>query len=232
MIQAKKIYKQLGDRPVLCSASFSVEAGRVVALVGPNGAGKSTLLRVLAGLMTPDAGTARMDGRDITRCRQKAQDRLAYLPQEVRFHRAMTPRKVLRFYARLRQVSMEKVEPLLEEVALLKAADWPCETLSGGMRQRLGLAVTWLPEAPVLLLDEPGLSLDPAWRAYLRKKLRAEAARGRAVLMATHWLEAWRETVDVVLMVEEGGVRRQPGKTPGLRYHSNICSTNHFLCDE
>lgn len=227
MIDGENIYKQFGDQPVLRGASFSVAAGEVAALVGPNGAGKSTLLRVLAGLMAPDAGTARIGGADVVRRRQAAQARLAYFPQEVHFHEAMTPREVLRFYVRLRQVPAERVEPLLEEVALSKAADRPCGALSGGMRQRLGLAVTWLPEAPVVLLDEPGLSLDPDWRAYLREKLRAEAAAGRTVLMATHWPEAWRGVADRTLRVTDERVQpageEPPAAAPAEKHVTN-CS--------
>ena len=207
MIEVENIHKRFGALPVLREVSFSVAAGEVAVLVGPNGAGKSTLLRVLAGLRAPDAGTARLGGADVVRHRQAAQGRLTYLPQEVHFHEAMTPREVLHFYARLRQVPAARIGPLLEEVALLDAADRPCAALSGGMRQRLGLAVTWLPEAPVVLLDEPGLSLDPDWRAYLREKLRATSAEGRTVLMATHWPEAWRGVADRVLRVAAHGVQ-------------------------
>lgn len=221
MIQVENVSKSFGATTVLGGASCSVEAGQLALLTGANGAGKSTLLRVLAGLMTPDAGTAKIDGVDVTQRRQAAQARLAYLPQDVRFQKAQTPRQVLRFYAALRQVRAERVETLLEEGALAEAADRPTQALSGGMRQRLGLAVAWLPEAPVLLLDEPGLSLDPAWRSYLIEKLRRLAGEGRAVLVATHLTEVWAEAADVTLRCTGGAV------APLAESLSGAASTNH-----
>jgi ABC-2 type transport system ATP-binding protein len=223
MIEGRHLHKSFGEKAVLRDASFAVEAGTVTALVGPNGSGKTTTLHVLAGLTTPDAGTALVDGVDVTNDRTEAQEHLAFLPQDVRFHSALTPRQVLRFYAGLRpehdnrRSSSEEVvsgprdapvrtEPLLADVALSDAADKPCGTLSGGMRQRLGIAVLELADAPVLLLDEPALSLDPEWRTFLMDRLQAHAADGAAVLMATHLLDVWTPIVDRVLRCEEGQI--------------------------
>jgi len=206
MIEGRNLHKTFGDKAVLQDASFTAEAGTVTALVGPNGSGKTTTLHVVAGLTTPDAGTATVNGVDVTRNRTEAQDHLAFLPQDVRFHEALTPRQVLRFYAGLRDAAPDRIERLLDDVALTDAADKPCGTLSGGMRQRLGLAVLELADAPVLLLDEPALSLDPEWRTFLMKRLQAHAANGAAVLMATHLLDIWTPIVDRVLHCEEGHI--------------------------
>lgn len=206
MIDARNLHKAFGDHTVLRDASFSVEGGTVAALVGSNGSGKTTTLHMLAGLATPDAGTATVAGVDVTADRTAAQKHLAFLPQDVRFHSALTPRQVLRFYAGLRDVSADRIDPLLEEVALLDAADRACGALSGGMRQRLGLAILELAEAPVLLLDEPALSLDPEWRMFLMDRLRARADDGAAVLLATHLLDVWEPIVDRVLRCKDGHV--------------------------
>jgi ABC-2 type transport system ATP-binding protein len=207
MIEVKTLHKAYGDEPVLDGASFSVGGGTIVAMVGPNGSGKTTTLHVLAGLATPDAGTAAVDGVDVTTNRAAAQEHLAFLPQDVRFHSALTPRQVLRFYAGLRDASAARLDARLEQVALLDAADDPCGTLSGGMRQRLGLALLDLADAPVLLLDEPALSLDPDWRDVLMDRLRERAEAGATVLLATHLLEVWRPIVDQVLRCEDGQIR-------------------------
>jgi len=207
MIEGTNLHKSFGDHRVLDDASFSVEAGSIAALVGPNGSGKTTTLHVLAGLTTPDAGTATVDGRDVTSNPTAAQEHLAFLPQDVRFQSALTPRQVLRFYAGLRNASTDRIEPLLDDVALTGAADKPCGTLSGGMRQRLGIAVLELADAPVLLLDEPALSLDPEWRTFLMERLLDRAEAGATVLMATHLLDVWTPIVDRVLRCEEGQIR-------------------------
>mgnify|MGYP006286384533 CR=1 FL=1 len=207
MIDVVDLYKSFGETTVLQGASFSAAPGTVTALVGPNGSGKTTTLHVLAGLVTPDAGTARVDGTDATADRAAAQERLAFLPQDVRFHDALTPRQVLRFYAGLRDAPADRLDARLQQVALRDAADDPCGTLSGGMRQRLGIALLKLAEAPVLLLDEPALSLDPDWREVLMERLRERAEAGATVLLATHLLEVWRPIVDQVLRCEDGQIR-------------------------
>jgi heme ABC exporter ATP-binding subunit CcmA len=210
MVDVDDLHKAYDGEPVLQGASFSVGRGTVAMLVGSNGTGKTTTLRVLAGLTDPDAGTVRIDGADVTQDRQAAQRRLAFLPQEVRFHAALTPRQVLRFYADVRgRADPRRVDALLEEVGLTGAAGDPCETLSGGMRQRLGLAVVWLADAPVLLLDEPGLSLDPEWRAYLKRELRRRADAGTTVLLATHLVDTWTDVADTRLRCREGLVERE-----------------------
>lgn len=206
MIECNDIQKNFGDHTVLTDASFSVDPGTITALVGPNGSGKTTTLHILAGLTRPDVGTATVAGVNVTSDRTAAQEHLAFLPQDVRFHSALTPRQVLRFYAGLRGAPTDRIDDLLEDVALTGASDRPSGTLSGGMRQRLGLAVLELANASVLLLDEPALSLDPEWRTFLMDRLQAYATDGAAVLLATHLLDVWSPIVDRVLQCENGEV--------------------------
>lgn len=209
MIEAIDLSKSFDDTVVLDNASFRVPAGSVTALVGSNGSGKTTTLHLLAGLDSADSGTARICGIDLRRDRQRAAEKLAFLPQEVRFHGALTPRQVVRFYADLRDVPRERIDEALARVDLTEAAGQPCRTLSGGMRQRLGLGVLLLTKPEVLLLDEPALSLDPEWRDFLRRWLEACADDGTTVLMATHLLEVWTPIVDRVLTCSNGRVSAQ-----------------------
>lgn len=210
MIDVDNLHKAYGDAPVLRGASFAVDRGEVAALVGANGTGKTTTLQILAGLVPPDAGQARIDGVNVSTNRRAAQRRLAFLPQDTRFHGTLSPRQVLRFYAGLRDNAAPPIASLLKDVALTDVADDPCTVLSGGMRQRLGLAVVWLSDAPVLLLDEPGRSLDPDWRAYLKRELRRRADEGAAVLMATHLHDLWADLIDIHLVCEAGIIHRDP----------------------
>jgi len=206
MIDVQGVYKSYGDTVVLSGASFTAEPGAVTALVGPNGSGKTTTLHLLAGLTAPDGGTLTVGGRDVTDDRRAVQRELAFLPQDVRFHDALTPRQVLRFYAGLRDADTDKIGHFLHDVALDDNADQPCGQLSGGMRQRLGLALLQLADASVLILDEPGLSLDPEWRAYLMDRVRTRVENGTTVLMSTHLLDVWRPLVDRVLHCANGHV--------------------------
>jgi len=205
MITAKNLSKRYGRHEVLHGLSFQAHAGQVTLLIGANGVGKTTTLRILSGLLTPDDGDALIGNRSIVRERTAAQETLSYLPQGVSFHPRLTCAAVLRFYADLRGADPAQVGALLDRVGLAAHAAKRTGELSGGLRQRLGLAVLLLPDAPVLLLDEPGLSLDPDWRAHLQGILQREAARGKAVLVATHLLAEWEGVAHRALLCQRGG---------------------------
>ncbi|MEO5722366.1 MAG: heme ABC exporter ATP-binding protein CcmA [Chthoniobacterales bacterium] len=209
MIAATDLFKAYGRKEVLRGLSFTAVAGEITLLVGPNGAGKSTTIKVLAGLIRPQNGTAQINGLDIVAQKIPAQRSLAYLPQSPSFHPRLTCLEILRFYAQLRGLARSRVEEMLDLTELREFARVRAGQLSGGMRQRLGLALLLLADAPVLLLDEPGLSLDPGWRARLQKILRAEGDRGRTVLITTHLIAEWNGVADRCLLCREGRIERE-----------------------
>jgi ABC-type multidrug transport system ATPase subunit len=194
---------------VLHGLSLRVEPGELTLLVGPNGAGKSTTMKILAGLARADGGGAFICGHDLATTRALAQRSLSYLPQNPQFHPRLSSLNVLKFYARVRGVETPRCRAVLEQVGLVEAAKERTGALSGGMRQRLGLALLLLAAAPVLLLDEPGLSLDPGWRARLQDILREEAARGCAVLVTTHLIAEWNGIADRCLLCRDGRIARE-----------------------
>ncbi|HEY0947796.1 MAG TPA: ABC transporter ATP-binding protein [Opitutaceae bacterium] len=206
MIQARDVEKAFGARRVLDGLDFEVPPGAVTLLVGANGAGKTTLLRILAGLCLPDRGTVHISGFDIVRERLAALRALAFLPQAPRFHPRLTTWQVGRYYGRLRGRANDDVTQELARWGLLDHVAATTAELSGGLRQRLALAVFSLARAPVLVLDEPGLSLDPEWRTQLQAHLVAEANRGATVLVATHLLAEWEGKVDACVLLEAGRI--------------------------
>lgn len=206
MILALDLRKSFGKRRVLTGLTLEVQPGAVTLVVGANGAGKTTALRLIAGLSRPDAGTVSIAGRDLMRQRREALALLSFLPQAPRFHPRLTVRQTTEFYARLRGRPLAQVPVALDEWGVREFEDVPTGKLSGGLRQRLALAIFALPDAPVLLLDEPGLSLDPVWRERLQQFLHKQAAHGRTVLVATHLLGEWEGRVDRCLLVEQGRV--------------------------
>lgn len=209
MIVAEELTKSYGRKPVLRGLSLRAEPGAITLLVGSNGAGKSTSMRLLTGLAAPDGGRALIAGCDIVREKLRAQSRLAHLPQSPSFHPRFSCEQLLHFYARLRGVAAARCEAALETVGLAGAAKERTGALSGGMRQRLGLALMLLPDAPVLLLDEPGLSLDPAWRKRLQQILREEARRGKTVLVTTHLIAEWNGIAQRCLLCQDGRIARE-----------------------
>jgi len=209
MIFAEHLTKRFGRKAILRGISLRADAKQITLMVGPNGAGKSTTLKVLAGLIHPNSGMVQVNGFDIVRQRIGAQRSIAYLPQRPSFHPKLTCLDVLHFYAGLRGVPASRCEAMLQLTGLGDAARMRTEKLSGGMRQLLGVAFLLLADAPVLLLDEPGLSLDPGWRKWLQHKLRFEAERGKTILVTTHLIAEWNDVADRCLLCHDGIIERE-----------------------
>ena len=216
MITIEHLVKNYGREAVLRDMSIFAESGQITMLVGPNGAGKTTTVKILAGLVRPTGGTARISSFDVVCDRIKVQRVISYLPQRPDFHPRLTCFEILRFYAQLRGLAPSRCEAMLDLAGLREVRRVRAGELSGGTRQRLGLALLLLPDAPVLLLDEPGLSLDPAWRKRLQETLRFEAERGKTVLLTTHLVGEWNNVAHRCLLCRDGKIEREldPGNLP------------------
>ena len=209
MIATENLHKSFARKEVLRGLTLQAQPGQITMLVGANGAGKSTTMKLLAGLIAADSGSAFIAGEDVVRAKRQAQRALSYLPQNPDFHPRLTCQQVLNFYARLRGVDRTRNAEMLDLLGLTSVAHERTGALSGGMRQRLGIALLFLPDAPVLLLDEPGLSLDPGWRQRLQEMLNAEAARGKTVLMTTHLIAEWNGVAQRCLLCHRGRIGRE-----------------------
>lgn len=225
MIEVAGLQKRFGPNPVLRDFTFTAGSGRITLLVGPNGSGKTTALRILAGVLRADGGSIRIGDADpVAGKAPPARGQIAYLPQALLFQPRLTCRQHVRFHARLRHQTRDRAEAMLIKSGLDEHAGTPAGLLSGGLRQRLGLAILFLPDAPVLLLDEPGLSLDPEWRSRLQGYLRDEAARGKTVLVTTHLIHEWEGVADRCLLCSGGRVvgETDPARIrlPGEEFHS------------
>ena len=185
MIEIRNVTKRYGAREALSNVSFAVRPGEVTLLLGANGAGKSTLLRCLLGI-TDFAGEIRVGGLDPLRDGRGVRALIGYVPQTGGLHQDLTVRQTMDFYAAIRRTPRARIAPLLEDAGLTAHADKKVGDLSGGMRQRLGFSLALLADPQILVLDEPGSSLDAASRRWLAARLRAAADEGRTVLVSTH----------------------------------------------
>ena len=161
-LEVEGLARHYGEREALADVSLSLDAGQTLVVFGPNGAGKTTLLRVLASLLRPHAGSVRVLGSSLPGEAWAVRARVGLLGHEPLLYRELTARENLRFYARLYGVEDERVQELLESVAMQARANEPLRTLSRGMVQRVAVARAVLHDPELLLLDEPNANLDPA----------------------------------------------------------------------
>ncbi|ELQ5995341.1 ABC transporter ATP-binding protein [Cronobacter dublinensis] len=193
-------------KPAVAPLSVTVQAGSVTGLVGPDGAGKTTLMRILAGLMRPDEGRVRVLGLDPITQENALHAVLGYMPQKFGLYEDLTVQENLNLYADLRSVTgparQETFARLLEFTALGPFTGRLAGKLSGGMKQKLGLACTLVGQPKVLLLDEPGVGVDPISRRELWQMVHALAGDGMLILWSTSYLDEAEQCREVLLMNE------------------------------
>ncbi|WP_368215046.1 ATP-binding cassette domain-containing protein [Aeromonas sp. R2-3] len=209
-ISLEGLTKRFGERVALNAISATIPTGGITGLVGPDGAGKSTLLRLLAGLLIPEAGTIRVLGLDPVSEGDLLRLRLGYMPQQFGLYEDLSVLENLTLYADLRGVLEPERTPtfarLLAFTDLARFTARPAGKLSGGMKQKLGLACALLGTPDVLLLDEPGVGVDPISRRALWQMVRELAKGGMTVLWSTAYLDE-AELCDHVLLMADGEVR-------------------------
>jgi len=201
-IELDGLVRRYGERTALDGVTVSVPDGSTLVVFGPNGAGKSTLLRVLATLLRPQGGTARVLGGELPRDGWKVRGRIGLLGHEPLLHRDLTARENLRFHARLHGVAFERIDELLEQVGLQLRSDEPIRELSRGMVQRVAACRAVLHEPDVLLLDEPTANLDPAAADALEPLVGRSSGRTRVV--TSHDPARGLAEADVVLGLRAG----------------------------
>jgi heme exporter protein A len=201
-IELTDVGRAYGERTALSGVTLTLEPGRTLAVFGANGAGKTTLLRILATLLRPHAGRARVLGRDLPREGWAVRGKIGLLAHDPLLYRELSARENLRFHARLHGVEEARVEALLEQVGLRPRADEPVRTLSRGMTQRVAICRAALHEPELLLLDEPLANLDPGAAAAVESLIGRTAGPARVVI--SHDVEHGLAEADLVLGLKAG----------------------------
>jgi ABC-2 type transport system ATP-binding protein len=225
MIEVKGLIKNYGAIRAVNGVSFRVNRGEILGFLGPNGAGKSTTMKMLTGFIRPDAGTATLDGIDVTSDAVGVKSRIGYLPESAPAYPEMTVEEFLSFIAEVRgfrssQSRHTTVERAISLTHLNGVRKQAIETLSKGYKQRVGFAQALLHNPPALVLDEPTDGLDPNQKNEVRSLIKSLAAE-KAVILSTHILEEVEALCTRVIIISRGKVvvdetpaqlrARQPG---------------------
>jgi len=204
-IEVSGLRKRFGSTLALDGMTFTVSPGEVTGLVGPNGAGKSTTMRVILGLDAPDAGHALIGGRPYTSLRRPL-TQVGALLDAAALQPGRTARDHLLWLAHSQGLGARRVDEVLTQAGLQKAARRKAGGYSLGMRQRLGIAAALLGDPPVLMLDEPFNGMDPEGTREMRGLLASLAAEGRVVLVSSHLMGELQETAGHLVIVGRGKV--------------------------
>ncbi|WP_234531319.1 ATP-binding cassette domain-containing protein [Streptomyces shenzhenensis] len=209
-VLSEGLEKRFGAVHALRGLDLAVRQGAVCGLLGPNGAGKTTAVRLLATLLRPDAGSARVAGHDLVRDAAAVRRSIGVTGQYASVDGDLTGHENLRLFARLHRVPgpNDRAAELLGRFGLAEAADRKAATYSGGMRRRLDLAASLVRRPAVLFLDEPTTGLDPASRNGIWDTVRELAADGTTVLLTTQYLEEADQLADDIVLIDRGRVAR------------------------
>jgi ABC-2 type transport system ATP-binding protein len=206
IIQLERFEKRYGKFQAVRPLDLLVERGETLALLGPNGSGKTTIIRSLVGLHRPTGGRILIDGLDIVKSPNRAKERFSYAPQRVTMPEMLTAREVATLFGHLRDVPATRVDEVLDLFALTDSADRRTREFSGGMLQRLGLAVAFLKDVPLLVLDEPTVNLDLLGVDRLRHLLGEAKRKGTTVVFSSHIVQNAMELADRVAVLVEGSL--------------------------
>lgn len=204
MISFRAFGKTYGNHHAVKSLNLEVGPGEVVALLGPNGSGKTTSLKAAAGLVKPSSGAVLIGHPGKPAGEPAARRGLSFLPQRVAFQESLSGQEVLNFHQKIRGVAKAQAAEALHVASLNGAVARAVSTYSGGMLQRLGLAVALLPKAPVFLLDEPTAALDPDGLEAFYRVIGEARADGRAVLFTSHQMGDAERLADRFAILVDG----------------------------
>jgi ABC-2 type transport system ATP-binding protein len=204
-IEVTSLRKAYGPLNAVDSISFSVNKGEVFSLLGPNGAGKTTTIEILEGLRERDAGEIKVLGFDPWKSGNKLHEKIGVIPQGFKFVDYATPKEAIRYYAALFGVKAD-ADAILRKVLLEDSANVYFSKLSGGQKQKVGLALALVNDPELFFLDEPTTGLDPQARRAVWDVIRNLKSEGRSVLLTTHYLEEAEELADRVAIMNKGKI--------------------------
>ncbi|HEU4784987.1 MAG TPA: ABC transporter ATP-binding protein [Ktedonobacterales bacterium] len=208
LVAVNHLVKRYGRFTAVNDVSFTIRRGEIFGLLGPNGAGKTTTLEIIEGLRRADGGQVTVDGLDVRRDRRAVQRRIGVQLQATTLFDALTVRETIHLFGAF-YPSARSADDLLREVALEEKASAMPKDLSGGQRQRLALALALVNDPALLLLDEPTTGLDPQSRRLLWETILRLRARGKTIVLTTHFMDEAQTLCDRIAILDGGRIIAQ-----------------------
>jgi len=205
-IDVKKLTKRYGDLLAVNDISFNVRKGEVFAFLGPNGAGKTTTVEIIETIRTPTSGKVSLLGMDVTKKKRDIVRRIGVLPQGFSSFDRITVRETIQYYSRLFGCRNTDVDGLIKLADLKDKTKEQFKTLSGGLKQRLGIAIALVNDPEVVFLDEPTTGLDPRARREVWEVLLGLKKKGKTVFLTTHYMEEAELLADTVAIISKGKI--------------------------
>ncbi len=211
IIEVDNLVKKFGEFQAVKGVSFSVEKGEVFGLLGPNGAGKTTTISMLTGILAPTSGTARISGFDNSKEPLQVKHRIGLVPQDLALYPTLSARANLNFFGSLYGLDgkqlKERVDDVLEVVALSDRQNDPIEKFSGGMKRRVNIAAGLVHQPELLFLDEPTVGVDPQSRNHIFESvLKLNRERGMSIIYTSHYMEEVELLCNRVAIVDQGKI--------------------------
>jgi len=205
-IEVERLTKRYGDFLAVNDVSFNVRKGGVFAFLGPNGAGKTTTVEIIETIRTPTSGKVSLLGMDVTKRKRDIVPRIGVLPQGFSSFDRITVRETIQYYSRIFRCRSTDVDGLIELANLKAKSKEQFKNLSGGLKQRLGIAIALVNDPEVVFLDEPTTGLDPRARREVWEVLLGLKKNGKTVFLTTHYMEEAELLADTVAIISKGKI--------------------------
>jgi ABC-2 type transport system ATP-binding protein len=206
VIEVEHLTKRYGDLLAVDDISFTVRKGEVFAFLGPNGAGKTTTVEIIETIRPPTSGKVRLLAMDVTKRKRDIVPRIGVLPQGFSSFDRISVRETLQYYSRLFSCSHSDIDGLIELADLKEKTHVQFKDLSGGLKQRLGIAIALVNDPEVVFLDEPTTGLDPRARREVWEVLLGLRKKGKTVFLTTHYMEEAELLADTVAIISKGRI--------------------------
>lgn len=227
MIEIKDLQKRFSRNHVLKGTDLEIHEGGIFAVLGPNGSGKTTLIKCILGMVKPDKGSIKLNGKSI-KGQWEYRNEIDYLPQIANFPSNLTVKELIGMIKDLRSFKSTEDQRLIELFKLQPFMDKKLGNLSGGTKQKVNLVLTFMFDSPIIILDEPTTGLDPISHIRLKELIKAEKQKGKTILITSHIMNFVEEISDEIVFLLEGQIYFK-GSIPELKTKTGQPDFEHAI---